>query len=162
MARYFAPYPYAGPAYYGNQMSIRTVMIITIVVILFIFGIYWYMRKKILSSVEDELPSATTGVNYTPQEDTQIRYLAIAMKDDLSRYVQMGHDLSIYKELLTTSDKVFSGIARYYKQLAGESLRQSLTDSSSSFSINLTDGTFGESSEVHASIINRLNALKLV
>jgi hypothetical protein len=156
-------YGYGGyPPMYNQGLGVKGVLVVTALVIVFIIGIYFYMRKNILSSVEDQLPSVTTGKEYTPDEDQKVRYLAIAIKEDLSPFIQIGHNLSIYKEFLLTSDKVFVGIGLYYKQLAGESMRNSFTDSKSSFSINLSEGFFGESMEVYDSIISRMNALKMV
>ena len=158
MRGYYRPYyePYG-----GGGLTIKGVLIVTAIVILLIVGIFIYANVKAKKALAEELPSQYADEQYTSDESRTIRYLASSIKDDLSRFIQGGHKLDIYKELLRANDRIFTGVAVDYKRVAGESLRESLSDSHSSFSLNLTEGTFGESMEVYNQLLNRLNMLKL-
>lgn len=157
---YARPYGYA-PYGYNRGLGVRGVLIITAVIIVLIIGIFVYARISAKKALAEELPSQYADEKYTTEESKKIRYLSTAIREDLSRMIQGGHALDIYKQLRNATDRVFEGVAVDYKRVAGETLRQSLADSQSSFSINLTEGFFGESMDVYNGIITRLNMLQI-
>jgi len=153
-------YGYPPPYYpYRQQTSIKTVLIITGVVLTLIIGIYLYLKKKAEDSVKEELPSQYADANYTADESRQIRYLATAMQGDLSGINWNGHDGSIYVTLRDATDRIFIATSVDYKRLTGSSLRQDLISDESSFKELFVWG--GDLYDVYKAIIARMNTLNV-
>jgi len=157
---YAQPYGYA-PYGYNRGLGVRGVLIITAIIIALIIGIFVYARISANKALAEELPSQYADEKYTTEESKKIRYLSTAIYQDLSQFIQPGHPLDIYRELLNASDRVFEGVAVDYKRVAGETLRHSLTDDKGSFQLNLTEGFFGDSMDVYDAVFTRLNTLQI-
>lgn len=157
---YAQPYGYA-PYGYSRGLGVRGVLIITAIIIALIIGIFVYARISAKKALAEELPSQYADEKYTTEESKKIRYLSTAIYQDLSRFMQTGHELDIYSELVNSTDRVFEGVAVDYKRVASETLRKSLTDSKGSFQINLSDGFFGDSMDVYDAVFTRLNSLQI-
>lgn len=122
---YFAPPPYYG---YGQRpLSIRSILIITAIIMVLLIGTYIYIRTDVKKKLKEELPNEYQDEMYNAEEGKKIRYYASALKDDIFGF-SWSHNLTLYNNLLNENDRIFEGVCVDYKRLAGESLRKSLTD----------------------------------
>lgn len=147
------PY-YQPPMYYPNQgMSVRSILIVTILILGLIVGIFVYARVKAKKELKEELPSEYADEMYNAEESKKIRYYSSAIVSDIDG-VSFTHDVSLYEELLKQTDRIFEGVCVDYRRLSGESLRKSLTDE-----ISFTN--WGSYIEIRKKMIDRINLLQI-
>ena len=154
---YGYPPPYYPP--YGQQTSIKTVLIITAVVLAMIIGIYIYATNKAKGDIVKIEPAQYTEPGtFTDVESKQIRVLSSSLKDDLDGYNFDGHNYDLYDQLLNLNDKMFAGVCIDFQRVnGGVSFRTAFTGDSVSFKAwdHIFNGRYDK-------VIAKLNALNIV
>ncbi len=147
---YYPPYypPYRQPT------SIRTILIITVVVLAIIVGLYFYLKTSAEKALKEELPSQYADEKYTAEESKKIRYYASAIQNDLGGFNWLGHDYDLYIAFAKESDRIFEGTAVDYKRLTGNSLRADFSGDQLSF-----QGWDHITSNLYQTVLQRLNTL---
>lgn len=144
---------YPPPAYYPQSFSVKNILIITAIVLVLIVGIYVYAMKKTKEKFKEELPSEYADERYSTEESKTIRYYSSAIIADLDG-VTFTHDLSLYKNLLKETDRIFEGVCVDYRRLTGRTLRKDLNDE-----VSFTN--WGSYIEVRRQMIARINLLQI-
>lgn len=144
---------YPPPVYYPQGFSVKNILIITAIVLILIIGIYVYAMKKTKEKFKEELPSEYADERYSTEESKTIRYYSSAIIADLDG-VTFTHDLSLYKNLLKETDRIFEGVCVDYRRLTGRTLRKDLNDE-----ISFTN--WGSYIEVRRQMIARINLLQI-
>lgn len=125
---YYGP---QGLGYYRSPVDkIKSIVIVTILIIAMILAIYWYIRKKANDDSKDELPSEYADETFTDVEGKKIRSYAQQIVEDLDG-LAVYHNKDLYEAVLRESDRIVAGVAVDYKRLTGNSLRQDLNDETS-------------------------------
>ena len=151
---------YGHPPYYSQSgTGIKTVLIITSVVIALILGIYFYAKSQATADITKQLPNQyTNDGTYSDAEGKQIRVMSQSLKDDLQGLHPLGHNYDLYLQLLKLSDKMFVGTMIDYQRIAGgNTFRTDFTGASITF--KLWDHLF---SSTYDDVISKLNALSIV
>lgn len=144
---------YYPPVYYPQSFSVKNILIITAIVLVLIIGIYVYAMKKTKEKFKEELPSEYADERYSTEESKTIRYYSSAIIADLDG-VTFTHDLSLYKNLLKETDRIFEGVCVDYRRLTGRTLRKDLNEE-----ISFTN--WGSYIEVRRQMIARINLLQI-
>ncbi|MEA4975441.1 MAG: hypothetical protein VB046_06865 [Paludibacter sp.] len=109
--------------------------------------------KKTKEKFKEELPSEYADERYSTEESKTIRYYSSAIIADLDG-VTFTHDLSLYKNLLKETDRIFEGVCVDYRRLTGRTLRKDLNDE-----VSFTN--WGSYIEVRRQMIARINLLQI-
>lgn len=123
MYRVYRPYRRSG-------LTASGVLTVTAIVLLLIFGLYWYIRKKANDDSKDELPGEYADETFTDAEGKLIRSYSQQILEDL-KGINIYHNKDLYEAVLRENDRIVAGVAVDYKRLAGESLRKALNDEAS-------------------------------
>jgi len=145
---------YPPPLYYPNQgMSIKSILILTAVILGLIIGIYIYAQNKAKKELKEELPSEYADEMYNSEESKTIRYYSSAIVADIDGF-SFTHDVSLYENLLKETDRIFEGVCVDYRRLSGVTIRKNLNDE-----ISFTN--WGSYIEIRRKMINRINQLQI-
>jgi len=120
---------YYPPPYYPARqpMDFKTVIIITVFIIVLLVGVYIYIKQEAKKALKDQLPSQYASDQYTKDEGIKIRSYATQIQDDL-KGINIYHNKDLYNALLAEPDKIFTGVCIDYKLLTGTSIRKDIND----------------------------------
>lgn len=164
MRNYRTNYGYVQPVVYAQgSMTIRTILWVTLIVILLIIGIFVYANIRAKKAIAAQTPDQYADEIYTPNEGTEIRILSSSIYQDL-KGLNFGHDFQVYLQWVNSSDRVFVGVANDYKRLSGgKSIRAAIVSDKKSFLFPILNA-FDDVNErdLYDRIIKRMNALKVI
>ena len=156
MPRYYAPYGgYAPHPMYDSGTSVKTVVIIALIVLALIIGIFIYARIAAKKSLAEETPKQYSDEKFTAEESKKIRAMAIGIQTDL-KGLSFSHDIDLYEQLVLLTDRMFEAVCIDYKRQAGESMRSALVGDKTSF---VMAQPFN--SNLYERILNRMNLLSV-
>jgi hypothetical protein len=149
-------YGYGGypPMYPQQGLGVRGVLIVTAIIIALIVGIFIYAKVQAAKSLKEELPSSYADEQYSTEESKHIRYLSTAIQTDLSGW-NFYHDQVLYADLISSSDRLFEGVAVDYKRITGNTLRADIEGDKMSFK------TIEKQGLQYDAIMQRLNSLQI-
>ena len=139
-------------------MTVKSVLIITAIVILLIVGIFVYANIKAKANLAKIEPADySASGTYTDAESKQIRVLSESIMNDLNGVNWMGHNYDLYDQMLKLSDKLFVGVCIDFQRVnSGTSFRTAFQDDKTSF--KAFDHIF---SSLYDDVVARLNTLNI-
>ena len=101
-----------------RKIIIAGLVTLGVVALVILFTILIIKRRKAVKSVA--LPSETTwGSTLSVAEESDIIRISDGLYQEMKGWAIFGHDMDIFEEYLTTSDRVFVGVANYFYEKYG-------------------------------------------